>query len=90
MFGRAHRVYLGFPLRRVNRQLTVTIFQIEFYVLFYMLEQPDSLLERNIFHRVVEEGVIYRYAVEFMAIIVDNSAVRVVPLWYRTTRDSVE
>ena len=90
MFGGAERVNLGSPLRRVNRQLTIPIFQIEFDVLFNMLEQPDSLLERNVFHRVVEEGIIYRYAVEFMAIIVDNSAIRVVPLWYRSTRDGVK
>ena len=90
MFGGAERVNLGSPLRRVNRQLTIPIFQIEFYVLFNMLEQPDSLLERNIFHRVVEEGVIDRYAFEFMAVIMDNSAVRVVPLWYRSTRDGVK
>ena len=55
-----------------------------------MLEQSDPLLESNIFHRVVEECVIYRDTVEFMAIVMDNSAIRVIPLWYRSTWDGVK
>ena len=55
-----------------------------------MLEQPDSLLESQIFHRVVEECVVNRAAVELMAIIVNNPAMWVVTLWYRSAWDCVK
>ena len=55
-----------------------------------MLEQSDPLLECNIFYRVVEECVIYRVAVELMAIIMNNASRWVVTFWYRTTWNCVK
>ena len=72
------------------RQLTVPILQVKFYVLFHMLEQTDPLLECYIFHRIVEECVVNRLAVELMAIIMNNASRWVVTLWYRTTWNCVK
>ena len=55
-----------------------------------MLEQSDPLLECQIFHRVIEESVINRAAVELVAIIVNNPAMGVVTLWHRSTWDGVK
>ena len=55
-----------------------------------MLEQSDPILKCYIFHRVVEECVINRVAVELMAIVMNNPAKGVVTLWYRSTWDGVK
>ena len=85
MFRRAQGVYLCSPFRRVYRELTITLFQIQFDVISYILEQFHPVLKGNILDRVVQQGVVNRAAVILMAIIVDNAPGRVIAFRHRTT-----
>ena len=56
--GWSQRVDLRLPIRRVYRYLSVSIFQVDLEIPFYLRKQADPVFKRDIGDRIVEQSVI--------------------------------